>query len=121
MTNFNGGTSGQACSSSRRWRSTNTIAVKLALARGRDQKVVEMAKRLGLSAERQLHHGTRRVGRLAAGAYRPVYAVFANGGKSVSPTLTEITNTRGEVLYSHDRDASPQVQIVSGSISRNWC
>ena len=36
------------------------------------------------------------------------YAVFANGGKRVQPyAAVEIDNSRGDVIYRHDRDAPP--------------
>jgi penicillin-binding protein 1A len=40
------------------------------------------------------------------------YSVFANGGKRVQPfAAVEIANSRGEVIYRHDRDMPPPKQI----------
>jgi len=40
------------------------------------------------------------------------YAIFANGGKRVQPyAAVEIANSRGEIIYRHDRDATPPQQI----------
>jgi penicillin-binding protein 1A len=45
------------------------------------------------------------------------YAVFANGGKRVQPfAAVDITNSRGEVIYRHDRDAPPPQQIFDPAI-----
>ena len=40
------------------------------------------------------------------------YAVLANGGKRVVPyAAIEIRNSKGQVIYRHDRDGPPQIQI----------
>jgi penicillin-binding protein 1A len=41
------------------------------------------------------------------------YSTFANGGLRAPPyAAVEITNSRGEVIYRHDRDAPPLKQII---------
>jgi penicillin-binding protein 1A len=41
------------------------------------------------------------------------YSVFANGGQRIAPyAAVEIANSRGEIIYRHDRDAPPARQIV---------
>lgn len=45
------------------------------------------------------------------------YATFANGGKRVDPfAAVEITNSRGEVVYRHDRDAPPPRRIFDPQV-----
>lgn len=40
------------------------------------------------------------------------YAVFANGGRRVPPfAAVEILNSRGDLIYRHDRDAPPPKQV----------
>ena len=44
------------------------------------------------------------------------YCTFANGGLRAPPyTAVEIANSRGEVIYRHDRDAPPPRQIIDRS------
>src|SRR5262249_58578921 len=45
------------------------------------------------------------------------YAHFANGGKTVRPyAILEMYNSRGELVYSHDRDEPPPAQVVSRKV-----
>ena len=49
------------------------------------------------------------------------YTTFANGGLRAPPySAVEITNSRGEVIYRHDRDAPPPRQIIDRTRSRRW-
>jgi penicillin-binding protein 1A len=44
------------------------------------------------------------------------YSTFANGGLRAPPySAVEITNSRGEVIYQHDRDTPPPRQIIDRS------
>ena len=94
-------------------RSINTIPVKLSLKLGR-AKIIETAYRMGISHE--LHNtmslplGTSEVTPLdMAGAY----AVFANGGRLAKPyPATEIYNSQGKLVWSHDRDGTKSRQVL---------
>jgi penicillin-binding protein 1A len=115
--------------------SLNSVAVKLSIAigeadsvkghnntyeaakRGR-AKIVETARKMGvwtpLPDTVSLPIGADGVNVLEmAGAY----ATFANGGKRVDPfAAVEITNSHGEVIYRHDRDAPPPKQIFDPKV-----
>jgi len=110
--------------------SLNTVAVRLSIAigeaysvpghnnvfeaakRGR-AKIVETARKMGITTPLpdtvSLPIGADEVKVIdMAGAY----ATFANGGKRVHPfAAVEIYNSRGDLIYSHDRDTPPPPQI----------
>lgn len=101
-------------------RSLNTVAVKLSIAIGDGNprvgraKIVDTARRLGITAPLEdtvsLPIGADEV---AVIEHAAAYAAFANGGlKTTSFAAVEIRNSRGDVIYRHDRDASPQTQAV---------
>ncbi len=111
--------------------SLNTVAVKLSIAigdaypvkghnnvyeaakRGR-ARIIETARKMGISTPLpdtvSLPIGADGVTVMGmAGAY----ATFANGGKRVNPFASvEITNSRGQVIYRHDRDEPAPKQII---------
>ncbi|MEZ5923901.1 MAG: PBP1A family penicillin-binding protein [Hyphomicrobiaceae bacterium] len=104
VTNFSGGASGRSMQLIEALsRSTNTIAVRLSHEVG-IKKVAEVAKRLGLSkvdTSCTMALGTTDLTLLE---HTGAYAVFANGGKAVRPyAITDIQNSRGEVVYSRDK------------------
>ena len=118
--NFGGSFAGSLPLANALARSLNTVAVKLSIAIGNGNpkagraKIVETARRLGITAPLEdtpsLPIGADEVNLLEHSA---AYAAFVNGGKKTTPyTAIEISNSRGEVLYRHDRDAPPQVQAV---------
>jgi penicillin-binding protein 1A len=92
--------------------SLNTTAADLSFKVGRD-KVLEMTKRLGVQ-------GVRRTCSMALGdtgitvlQHTAAYATFANGGKLSRPyAVLELTNSKGEVIYSRDRDESEAPQVI---------
>jgi penicillin-binding protein 1A len=98
-------------------RSLNTTAVQMSLRVGRE-KVIEMTRRLGIK-------GIRRTCSMALGDYGipPMQhasgvATFLNGGKLATPYgILEITNSRGELLYSHERDEPKPEQVVEPQVS----
>ncbi|MEO0730659.1 MAG: PBP1A family penicillin-binding protein, partial [Pseudomonadota bacterium] len=93
-------------------RSLNTTAVKLSLEVGR-KNMVDFVETLGIS-------GVRPSCSIALGdtGITPLqhtggYAVFANGGRSATPyAVTEITNSRGQRVYVHDRDGPKPQQLI---------
>jgi penicillin-binding protein 1A len=100
--------------------SLNTVAVRLSVAVGDGEakkgraKIIETARRLGLTAPlpdtQSLPLGADEVSVMdqATG-----YAAFANGGHRIKPyAAIEIFNSRGDLIYSHDRDGEPARQVV---------
>jgi penicillin-binding protein 1A len=100
--------------------SLNTVAVRLSVAIGDGEakkgraKIIETARRLGLTAPlpdtQSLPLGADEVSVMdqATG-----YAAFANGGHRIKPyAALEIFNSRGDLIYSHDRDGEPPRQAV---------
>lgn len=93
-------------------KSLNTVAVALSLKVGR-KKVLTNVKKLGIK-------GVKRSCSMALGdtgitALEHVagYAAFANGGFRVRPYgILEIRNSRGDLIYSHDRDEAPPERVL---------
>jgi penicillin-binding protein 1A len=111
-TNYGGGVSGRSMTLYEALeRSVNTIAVKLSLEVGRD-KVLETAHKIGLTSVKKTCSMALGDSGVAPLDHTAGYAVFANGGKSVKPYgIVELRNSRGELVYSHERDEPPPVQI----------
>jgi len=112
-------------------RSVNTVAVWLSVKigeansvpghnnvwdeakRGR-AKIIETARSMGLTTPLtdtvSLPIGAAEVTVIDMAS---AYCTFANGGLRAPPyAVVEITNSRGEVVYRHDRDAPPPHRIV---------
>jgi penicillin-binding protein 1A len=100
--------------------SLNTVAVRLSIAIGDGNpklgraKIIATARRLGVTAPLP---DTQSLP-LGADEVRPMdqataYSAFANGGKRIKPyAALEIFNSRGETIYTHDRDGEqPQPAI----------
>ncbi len=93
--------------------SLNVPAVVLSLKYGRE-KVVEMTQRLGVS-------GVRKTCSMALGDtgitpldHTGAYATFANGGKYAKGyAVLELFNSKGELIYSRERDEPAAAQVVS--------
>jgi penicillin-binding protein 1A len=103
-------------------KSLNTVAAELSFAVGREN-VIEMTQRLGIK-------GIRKTCSMALGDYgiTPLehtggFATFANGGKRALPyAITEIYNSKGELIYSRERDEPAPPQIVKQEVAAgmNW-
>ncbi|MFZ4808924.1 MAG: transglycosylase domain-containing protein [Hyphomicrobiaceae bacterium] len=97
--------------------SLNTTAVDLSLKVGRE-KVVEMTQRLGV-------RGVRRTCSMALGdtgiapiEHTGAYATFANNGKLAKPyAIVEAFNSKGDLVYSRERDEPPAPQIVTPRVA----
>ncbi len=93
-------------------KSLNTVAAELSFAVGRE-KVIELTQRLGIT-------GIRKTCSMALGDYgiTPLehtggLATFVNGGKSARPYgILDVVNSRGELVYSRERDEPEPAQIV---------
>ncbi len=100
--------------------SLNTVATDLALyklgANSRD-KVVEMTQRLGV-------HGVKKTCSMALGdagvsplEHTGAYAAFANNGRRALPYgILELVSSKGEVIYSRDRNEAPAPQVLKPRI-----
>jgi penicillin-binding protein 1A len=97
--------------------SLNTTAADLTFKVGRD-KVLEMTRRLGVV-------GVKRTCSMALGdtgitvlQHTAAYATFANGGKLTRPyAVLELINSKGEVIYSRERDEPEAPQVVSRRVA----
>jgi penicillin-binding protein 1A len=120
-------------------RSLNTVAVRLSVAigeavpvpghnnmfesakRGR-AKIIETARMMGLTTPLadtvSLPIGAAEVTVIDMAS---AYSTFANGGLRAPPyTAVEITNSRGEVIYRHDRDTRRRAKLSIEAQSRRW-
>lgn len=100
-------------------KSLNTVAAELSFAVGREN-VIELTKRLGIK-------GIRKSCSMALGDYgiTPLehtggIATFANGGKRALPYgILEIFNSKGELIYSRERDEPEAPQIIKPEVAQN--
>jgi penicillin-binding protein 1A len=115
--NYNGGSSGRSMMAIDAFKvSLNVPAVELSLRVGRE-KLVEMTQRLGVV-------GVKKTCSMALGdtgitplQHTGAYATFANGGKLARPyAVLELTNSKGEVIYSRERDEPEAPQVVSRKV-----
>jgi penicillin-binding protein 1A len=103
-------------------KSLNTVAAELSFAVGREN-VIEMTQRLGIK-------GIRKSCSMALGDYgiTPLehtggLATFANGGKRALPyAITEMYTSKGDLIYSRERDEPAPPQIVKPEVAAgmNW-
>jgi penicillin-binding protein 1A len=112
--NYSGGSSGRSMMAIDAFKvSLNVPAVELSLRVGRE-KVLEMTQRLGVV-------GVKRTCSMALGdtgitplQHTGAYATFANGGKLAKPyAILEMYNSKGELIYSRDKDEPEAPQVVS--------
>jgi penicillin-binding protein 1A len=98
-------------------RSLNTVASELALYRfGRDSrdKVIEMTKRLGVDGVKKSCSMALGDSGISLVQHTGAYAVFANRGTRTTPfTIIDVLNSKGELVYSRERDEPAPPQIVS--------
>jgi penicillin-binding protein 1A len=100
-------------------RSLNVPAVSLSLRVGRE-KVVEMTRRLGVT-------GVKKTCSMALGdtgitplEHTAAYAVFAHGGKLSKPyAILEILNSKGDVIYTRDKEEPPAPQVLTTKVVEN--
>lgn len=98
-------------------RSLNTVAAELSFAVGRE-KVIDMTKRLGIAGVRKTCSMALGDGGITLIEHAGGLATFANGGKLARPYgILDITTSRGDLLYSRDRDEPPAPQVVSRQVA----
>ncbi|MBU2582633.1 MAG: penicillin-binding protein [Alphaproteobacteria bacterium] len=100
-------------------KSYNTTAVELSLSLGRD-KLMEMVNRLGVSGVRKTCSMALGDGGVTVLEHTGGYATFANGGKLAKPYgVLEIVNSRGELIYSRERDEKPAPQVLERRVAED--
>lgn len=100
-------------------KSLNTVAAELSFEVGRE-KVIEMTQRLGIK-------GVRKTCSMALGDYgiTPLehtggIATFANDGKLAKPyAILELVNSKGDLVYSHERDEPEAPQVIKRSVAED--
>jgi penicillin-binding protein 1A len=98
-------------------RSLNTVATELSFAVGRD-KVIEMTKRLGIEGVKKTCSMALGDGGLTVLEHTGGFATFANGGKLARPYgILDITTSKGDLLYSRERDEPPAKQVISRHVA----
>src|SRR5215468_7748907 len=99
--------------------SLNVPAVDLSLRLGRD-KLLEMTQRLGVE-------GVKKTCSMALGdtgitpiQHTAAYATFANAGKLTRPyAVLELFNSKGDLVYSRERDEPEAQQVLSRKVVEN--
>jgi penicillin-binding protein 1A len=98
-------------------RSLNTVATELSFAVGRD-KVIEMTKRLGIEGVKKTCSMALGDGGITVLEHTGGFATFANDGKLARPYgILDITTSRGDLLYSRERDEPPAPQVLSRHVA----
>ncbi|CCB65624.1 MULTISPECIES: transglycosylase domain-containing protein [unclassified Hyphomicrobium] len=98
-------------------RSLNTVAAELSFAVGRE-KVIDMTKRLGIEGVKKTCSMALGDGGLTVLEHTGGFATFANDGKLAKPYgILDITTSKGDLLYSHERDEPPTPQVVSRHVA----
>ncbi len=98
-------------------KSLNTVAVDLSLNLGRE-KLLEMVGRLGVSGVRKSCSMALGDGGVTVLEHTGGFATFANHGKLTRPYgILELVNSRGELIYSRERDEKPAPQAVSKRVA----
>ncbi|WP_233245795.1 transglycosylase domain-containing protein [Marinicauda salina] len=108
--NYGGGYRGRITIADALKRSINTVAAQAGLAAG-PELVAEMAERLGITTEMSPHAAiTLGAEEVKLIDLTGAYTVFANDGRRRPPwIISEIRNSRGEVLYRHESERGAQV------------
>jgi penicillin-binding protein 1A len=102
-------------------RSLNTVAVKLSIAIGDGSpkigraRIVDTARKMGLTTPLtdtvSLPIGAAEVTVIDMAT---AYCVFANSGRRATPYATlDIRNSRGDVIFRHDRDGPRENQVIA--------
>jgi penicillin-binding protein 1A len=116
--NYAGGSSGRSLMAIDAFKvSLNVPAVNVSLQVGRE-KVLEMTQRLGVE-------GVKKTCSMALGdtgitplQHTGAYATFANGGRMARPyAVLELYNSKGDLIYSRDRDEPDAPQVVSRRVA----
>jgi penicillin-binding protein 1A len=98
-------------------KSYNTVAAELSFDVGRE-KVIDMTKRVGISGVKKSCSMALGDGGITVIEHVGGVATYANGGKLAKPYgILDITTSKGELLYSRERDEQPAPQVVSRKVA----
>ena len=93
-------------------KSLNTTAVELSLKYDREN-VIKMTQKLGVQGVKKTCSMALGDGGVTVLEHTGAYGTFANGGKLTKPyAVLELTNSRGEVIYSREQDEPPTKQVI---------
>lgn len=100
-------------------KSYNTTAVDLSLKFGRDN-LLEIVNRLGVSGITKSCSMALGDGGVTVLEHTGGYATFANGGRLVRPYgILDIVNSRGELVYSRERDEPEPPRVIEQPVAEN--
>ena len=98
-------------------KSLNTVAAELSFAVGRE-KVIEMTKRLGIEGVKKTCSMALGDGGITVLEHTGGVATFAHGGKLSRPYgILDITTSKGDLLYSRERDEPPAPQVLTQHVA----
>jgi penicillin-binding protein 1A len=98
-------------------KSYNTVAAELSFAVGRD-KVIELTNRLGVAGVTKSCSMALGDGGVTVMDHVGGVATFANGGRLARPfAILDITTSKGDLLYSRERDEPPAPQVVKRQVA----
>lgn len=98
-------------------KSLNTVATKLSFEVGRE-KVIEMTRRLGIPGVKKSCSMALGDGGITVLEHTGGFTSFANGGMSARPyAILDITTSRGELLYSRERDEPPPKRVIASKVA----
>lgn len=103
-------------------RSLNTTASELSFQVGRE-KVIDLTKRLGINGVKKTCSMALGDGGVSVLEHVGGFATFANDGKLAKPyAILDITTSKGDLLYSRERDEPEAPQIVTQKVAQgmNW-
>jgi penicillin-binding protein 1A len=93
-------------------KSLNTVAVDLSLRHDRD-RLVELTQRLGVQGIKKTCSMALGDGGVTPLQHTGAFATFANGGVLTRPyAILDIVNSRGELIYTRDKDEEPAKQVI---------
>lgn len=98
-------------------KSLNTTAAELSFAVGRE-KVIELTQRLGINGVKKTCSMALGDGGISLVEHTGGVATFANGGKRALPySILEVWSSKGDLVYSRERDEPEAPQIVSRRVA----
>ncbi len=93
-------------------KSLNTVAVDLSLKYDRD-RLVALTQRLGVQGIKKTCSMALGDGGVSVLQHTSAFATFANGGRLARPyAILDITNSRGEHVYSREADEPEPPQVI---------
>lgn len=98
-------------------KSYNTVAAELSFAVGRE-KVIELTQRVGITGVKKTCSMALGDGGISIIEHVGGIATFANGGKLAKPYgILDITTSKGDLLYSRERDEGEEPQVIAPKVA----